>query len=182
MEMRRIVVFVDLSPVAAEALSISRRLATAFGAELDLLRVVEDPLAAGWTTELSASALPQVQDAMQVETEEWLSGVVEDPDGLQATLDMEIGVAEDEILKYAQRRAADLIVIGDEAGGDADEDRRRIVDAVAKGARSAVLVVRKAAWLAEPDVVQQEAARNEADPAPDDEISYDGPAPEDEAQ
>jgi nucleotide-binding universal stress UspA family protein len=179
MEMRRIVVYVDLSPVAAEAVSMSRRLAASFGAELYLLRVVEDPLSAGWTAELSASALPAVQDAMQAETEEWLSGVVDSPDGLEATLDMELGVASAEVIKYAQRRAADLIVIGDAPEGD-DEDRRRMVDAVTRGARCAVLVVRSAAWLAEPDAIERQAARDEADPAADDEIPYDPPAPDSE--
>jgi nucleotide-binding universal stress UspA family protein len=180
MDLRRIVVYVDLSAAAADAVAMSRRLATSLGAELYLLRVVEDPLAAGWTAELSVSALPEVQDGMQAETEEWLAGVVDDPEGLEATLDMEIGVAEAEILKYSQRRGADLIVIGD-AGTDGDDDRRRIVDAVATRSRCAVLIVREPAWLAEPDAVQRENDRDGADPAVDDEISYDGPTPEGES-
>jgi nucleotide-binding universal stress UspA family protein len=140
MNVNRILAYVDLTDVSEQALEVAVRIAAAFESRLHVLRVIEEPLSAGWTAELSASALPEVQDAMEVETREYLGRVLAAAHAeIEPELDIETGEPAAEILELAADRAIDLVVLGS-GGAEGDEDQ--VVESVVRRARCSVLVVR----------------------------------------
>lgn len=136
-----IVVFTDLSPASAEAVRAAHAVARQSHAALEVLRVVTEPLAADWTSELSTAGMPAVQEAIESEAHEWLERVLGETDMVGVDLDVEMGDAAGEIARYAEKQRPDLVVIGaparDDAGGLV-EIARRLVGST----RCSVLVVR----------------------------------------
>jgi hypothetical protein len=106
------------------SIAFASRLAESFGARLHVLYTLEDPLSAGWTSEMSAERLPEVHYAMETEARERLSRFIpiEDQDRLGVQIALRAGPAAEEIVRYTETHNIDLAIVqaplGDEAAGD----------------------------------------------------------------
>jgi nucleotide-binding universal stress UspA family protein len=123
------------------SVAFARRLAESFGARLHVLYTVEDPLSAGWTSEVSAGRMPEVHQAMLTEARERLSRFI--PPEEQETLGVEIvlrtGPAEEEIVRYTDSHNIDLAIVQAMPG---DEDAATLARALLERGRGALLVLR----------------------------------------
>ena len=99
------------------SIAFARRLAESFGATLHVVYTIEDPLSAGWTSEMSAERMPEVHQAMEAEARERLARYI--PEEQQESLGVEIalrtGPADEELVRYTQEHAVDLAIV---TGGD----------------------------------------------------------------
>jgi hypothetical protein len=122
------------------AVLFARRMAESFGSHLHVLYTIEDPLSAGWTAEVSADRLPEVQQAMEAEARERLSRLIpfEDQDRLGVELALRTGPAADELVRYTLENDIDLAIVQATAG---DRDTG-YAHALLESGRCAVLVLR----------------------------------------
>lgn len=122
------------------AVLFARRMAESFGARLHVLYTVEDPLSAGWTAEVSADRLPEVQQAMEIEARDRLSRLIplDDQNRLGVELALSLGPAAEELVRYTAGHDIDLAIVQATAG-DRDTDYAR---ALLERGRCAVLVLR----------------------------------------
>lgn len=116
----------------------AKRLAESFGARLHIVYTVEDPLAAGWTAEMSADRLPEVHQAMETEARDRLARIIplEDQDRLGVELVIRPGPAEREVVMYADEHPIDLAIV--QAAGNGGS----LAQALIERGRCAVLVLR----------------------------------------
>ena len=114
--MREILLHGSTDEAFDRSVTFARRLAESFEARLHVVYTVEDPISAGWTSEVGAERLPEVHQAMEAEARE---------------------PAVKEILAYANENAIDLAIV--QARGGAGTDLAR---ALLDHGRSAVLVLR----------------------------------------
>lgn len=140
----RIVVHIDLTDASIAAVEYGRVLAAALGATLHFIHVVTEPLSAGWTAEVNPAALPEVQSAMEIESEEWLDAVLPEAEQERfgASLDVEVGQVAEEIVRCAQEHTADLIVVRAPRDGRGDKADTDIAEEVLRRCRCSVFVVR----------------------------------------
>jgi nucleotide-binding universal stress UspA family protein len=119
----------------------ARRLAESFEARLHVLYTVEDPLAAGWTAEMSPERLPEMHQAMESEARERLAPLIpiEDQERLDIEIALATGPAEEEVVRYANANGIDLVIV--QAPPD-DGPSADLARAVLDGVRCAVLVLR----------------------------------------
>ncbi len=98
----------------------ARRMAESFGARLHVLYTVEDPLSAGWTSEVSAARMPEVHQAIQEEARERLARLIpeDDQDRLGVELVLRTGPAAKELVQYARDRHVDLAILQAREGDD----------------------------------------------------------------
>jgi len=117
----------------------AKRLAESFGARLHVIYTVEDPLAAGWTAEVSADRLPEVHQAIEAEARERLARLIsiEDQERLGVELVLRTGPAAQELVQYTQEHAIDLAIVRAARNGAGDVARALLDDG-----RCAVLVLR----------------------------------------
>jgi nucleotide-binding universal stress UspA family protein len=122
-----------------ESVSFARRLAETFGARLHLVYTIEDPLSAGWTSEVSAERLPELHQAMLEEARERLARRIplEEQERLGVELVLRTGPPVQEILRYAKDNSIDLAIV--QARRDSDADLAR---GLLDHARCALLVLR----------------------------------------
>ena len=108
------------------------RLVEKFGAELHVVYVVDEPLAAGWTAEVTPDKLPELHQAIEAEARERLARVL--PGG-QDTVVVAIrtGAAADELTRYTTENLIDLAIV---QGADAH------AHALLDDGRCALLVLR----------------------------------------
>jgi hypothetical protein len=118
----------------------ARRMAESFGARLHVLYTIEDPLSAGWTAEISADRLPEIQQAMEEEARERLARLIpfEDQERLGVEIALRTGPAADELVRYTVDFDVDLAIVQARAG-DRDTD---YAHALLERGRCAVLVLR----------------------------------------
>lgn len=118
----------------------ARRMAESFGARLHVLYTIEDPLSAGWTAEVSADRLPEVQQAMEAEARERLSRLIsfDDQERLGVEIALTTGSAADELVRYTLDNDIDLAIV-QATKGDRDTD---YAHALLERGRCAVLVLR----------------------------------------
>jgi hypothetical protein len=123
------------------SVAFARRLAESFGARLHVLYTVEDPLSAGWTSEVSAERMPEMHQAMESEARERLSRFIslDDQERLGVRIALRTGPAEDEIVRYTESHNIDLAILQAPRGDDAASDLTR---AVLERGRCALLVLR----------------------------------------
>lgn len=142
LSLNSILVYTDLSDASAEALRTAHAMARAAHASLEVVRVVAEPLAADWTSELSTAGLPAVQDAMETEVQEWLELVLGDVETVGVDLDVETGDPAGEVARHAATNRPDLVVVGVPRAeqGEAMDMARRLVGSLS----CSVLVVRSA--------------------------------------
>jgi nucleotide-binding universal stress UspA family protein len=122
-----------------QSVAFARRLAETFASRLHVVYTIEDPLSAGWTSEVSAERLPEVHQAMEEEARERLAQLIplDQQEALGVKLVLRPGVAAKELLSYANEHAIDLAIV--QARGDRGSDLAR---ALLDHARCAVLVLR----------------------------------------
>ena len=139
--MREVLLHGGMDEAFDRSIVFARRLAESFGARLHVLYTVEDPLSAGWTAEVSADRLPEVHEAMETEARQRLASFISEAD--QERLDVQIvlgtGPADEEIVRYANAQAIDLVIV---QANPADAASSELAQTVLAGARSAVLVLR----------------------------------------
>lgn len=118
----------------------ARQLAESFGARLHILYTLEDPLAAGWTAEMSAERLPEVHQAIEEEARARLSRSIslDEQDRLGVELVIRTGPAERELVLYTEEHPIDLAIVHAPAGTAHAELAHALID---RG-RCAVLVLR----------------------------------------
>ena len=118
----------------------ARRMAESFGARLHVLYTIEDPLSAGWTAEVSAERLPEVQQAMEAEARERLARLIplEDQDRLGVEIALRTGPADEELVRYTLDNEVDLAIVQARPG---DRDTAHAQALLERG-RCAVLVLR----------------------------------------
>ena len=118
----------------------ARRMAESFGATLHVLYTIEDPLSAGWTAEMSADRLPEVQQAMEAEARERLARLIpfEDQERLGVQIALRTGPAAEELVRYTVEHDVDLAIVQARAG---DRDTG-YAHALLENGRCAVLVLR----------------------------------------
>ena len=121
------------------SVAFARRLVESFGAQLHVVYTVEDPLSAGWTAEMAAERIQDVQQGMIEEARERLSQhiPVEDQDRFGVQIALRMGPASQEIVRYTREQAIDLAIVQSAAGQDSSVAR-----ALLDGATCAVLVLR----------------------------------------
>jgi hypothetical protein len=105
------------------------------------LYTVEDPLAAGWTAEVSAERMPEVHEAMEGEARERLAPFIslDDQERLGVQIALGTGPADEEVVRYANEHGIDLAIVQARADDGPSMDLAR---AVLDGATCAVLVLR----------------------------------------
>ena len=118
----------------------ARQLAESFGARLHVIYTLEDPLAAGWTAEVSAERLPEVHQAIEDEARERLARSIslEDQDRLGVQLVIRTGPAEQEVARYTDEHPIDLAIVQAPVG----EGHAGLAHALIERGRCAVLVLR----------------------------------------
>lgn len=136
-----ILVYSDLSPASANAVRAAHALARATHASLEVVRVIAEPLAADWTSELSTAGMPAVQEAMETEAQEWLERTLGDIGMAGVELTVQMGDPAGEIARYARNHRPDLVVIG-AARGDEGRDAVDIARDLLGSGGASVLVVR----------------------------------------
>jgi universal stress protein A len=114
MTITRILVPTDFSADADAALRYAIDLAKPFGAIVELLHVVEDPLAAGmWSAEFYTAEIAGLNLNLVKDAEARLRGIVEETKApLPLSGEVHIGPAFATILDTAREHGADLIVMG----------------------------------------------------------------------
>ncbi len=144
MVVRRIVVYTDFSDASAAAVQYARALAADLGATLQFLHVLQEPLSAGWTAEVRTSALPEVQHAMEIEAEQWLDRVLpeKEQERFQASVDFETGDVAEEIARYANEQAADIVILSTSRDRDPQTADTPFAEAVLRKCHCSVFVVR----------------------------------------
>ena len=118
----------------------ARQLAESFGARLHIVYTIEDPLAAGWTAEMSAERLPEVHQAIEDEARERLARSIplDDQDRLGVELVIATGPAEDEVVRYTEEHPVDLAIVQAATG----QRHAGLAHALIERGRCAVLVLR----------------------------------------
>jgi nucleotide-binding universal stress UspA family protein len=139
--MREVLLHGGMDEAFDRSVVFARRLAESFGARLHVLYSVENPLAAGWTAEMSAERMPEVHEAMEVEARERLAPLIamEDQERLGVLIALATGPADEEVVRYANANAIDLVIVQAPLTDAPSTDFAR---AVLAGARCAVLVLR----------------------------------------
>jgi hypothetical protein len=120
---------------------LARRLAETFGAHLHVVYTVSDPLAAGWTAEVSAERLPELHQAIEAEARERLSRLIpeDEQERLGVTLVLRTGPAAEELVRYTTEHDIDLAIVQSRSADDSGADLAR---ALLADGRCAVLVLR----------------------------------------
>ncbi len=143
---RRILVHVDFTDASADALRYARMLAERLGATLRVLHVEKEPLSAGWTSEVSAARLPELQQAMEEEAEQWLDRILPEAERqrLDGRLDFETGDIAQEVARYANQHHVDLVVLSASRreSGDPHTSDTGVAEDVVSKCHCSVLVVR----------------------------------------
>jgi nucleotide-binding universal stress UspA family protein len=116
----------------------ARRIAESFGARLHVVYTIEDPLSAGWTSEVGAEHLPDVHQAMEAEARDRLSTMIshEDQDRLGVQIVLRTGPAAKELVRYTEEHQVDLAIV------HAPTSDNAVARALLDHGRCAVLVLR----------------------------------------
>ena len=138
--MREILVHGGTDEAFDRSVLFARRMAELYGARLHVLYIVEEPLSAGWTAEVSTERLPEVHDAIATEAQERLAGLIplEDQERLGVEFVLRTGPAADELVRYTTEQKVDLAIV-QLRGGDAETAPAH---ALLEHGRCAVLVLR----------------------------------------
>jgi len=116
---RNILVPTDFSEASDAALKYGKALATAFGAALHVVHVVEDILAHAWAADIYMAAMPSLREEVEKEATERLAALLTEDERrqLRATAATVAGSPFLEIIRYAKANDVDLIVLGTHGRG-----------------------------------------------------------------
>ena len=110
---RRILLAIDLSEDSHEIGRRAKELAETFGAELEILHVVEPlPLMVADAPEVMAPAVLQTQDEIVRSARERVRELARELGVPNDRATVELGNTQAEIVRWARDRSADLIVLG----------------------------------------------------------------------
>jgi nucleotide-binding universal stress UspA family protein len=139
--MKEVLLHGGLDETFDRSVVFARRMAESFGARLHVLYTVEDPLSAGWTSEVSAARMPEVHQAIEEEARERLSRLipVDDQDRLGVELVLRTGPPAKELVRYTHENEIDLAILQAREG---DDSAVQLARALLSDARCAVLVLR----------------------------------------
>ena len=139
--MREVLLHGGLDDSFDRSVAFARRLAESFGARLHVLYTVEEPLSAGWTSEVGAERMPEVHQAMESEARERLARFIplEEQDRLGVQIALRTGAAEEEIARYADAHRIDLAILQAAPG---DRDAANLAQTLLARSPCAVLVLR----------------------------------------
>ena len=115
--LKKILVPTDFSECSAAAVSYGRALATAFGAELHLLHVVQDPYTQPWAAEAFPAPLGDLLQEWEQQAEARLKTLIPETERATSIAATVIGSPFYEIVRYAAEHNVDLIVIGTHGRG-----------------------------------------------------------------
>jgi nucleotide-binding universal stress UspA family protein len=143
--LKKILVPTDFSETSEVALRYGKALAETFGGTLHLLHVLPDPLAQPWGPEAYGVSIPDITAEMKRSALERLAALV--PQAERGRVDVESGIQVGspfvEILRHAQDRAIDLIVMGTHGRGPvAHMLMGSVAEKVVRSAPCPVLTVR----------------------------------------
>jgi hypothetical protein len=138
--MREVLLHGGADEVFDRSVVFARQLAESFGARLHIIYTLEDPLAAGWTAEMSADRLPEIHQAIEDEARERLSRSIslDDQERLGVQLVIRTGPAEQELVLYTNQHPIDLAIVHAPLG----EAHSGLAHALIERGRCAVLVLR----------------------------------------
>jgi universal stress protein A len=146
MNIKRILVATDFGPDAEAALNYALDLAKAVKASVDVLHVVESPLAAGmWASEIYTAEIAGLQINLERDAAEHLRRTIAELSAPNVAVAGEVrtGRATTTIHDYAIERQSDLIVMGTHGRtGVARVMMGSIAESVTRTAPCPVLVVR----------------------------------------
>ncbi len=111
----RILVPVDFSSHSDRAFRYALRLASPFGAAVELLHVVDNPLASGaWTAEVYVPNLPEMLDRLLGEAEKRLAALKVSAAGERVSVETHVSTGQPAhtIVEHARTGGFDLIVMG----------------------------------------------------------------------
>jgi len=117
--LKTVLVATDFSETSDVALRYGKALAQAFGASLHVLHVVQEPFAQPWAVEAYGFSLATLQEEWVREAKARIEKTLtpEERTAYRAELVTVLGHPVVEILKYADERNADLVVIGTHGRG-----------------------------------------------------------------
>ncbi len=138
--MREVLVHGGMDEAFDRSVVFARQLAESFGARLHIVYTIEDPLAAGWTAEISAERLPEVHQAIENEARERLARSIplEDQERLGIRLVIRTGPEESEVVGYTEEHPIDLAIVRVPPG----DEHTELASALIERGRCAVLVLR----------------------------------------
>jgi hypothetical protein len=138
--MREVLLHGGMDEAFDRSVVFARQLADSFGARLHVIYTLEDPLAAGWTAEMSADRLPEIHQAIEDEARERLArGIPLDAqERLGVQLVLRTGPAEEEVVRYTNEHPIDLAIVHVPAG----QHQSDLAHALIERGRCAVLVLR----------------------------------------
>ena len=123
------------------SVAFARRLAESFGARLHVLYTVEDPLNAGWTSEMGAQHMPDLHQAVEAEARERLAQFIpiDEQERLGVQIALRAGSPDEEIVRYIDGQHIDLAIVQARAG---DDDGTRLAGSILERTGCALLVLR----------------------------------------
>src|SRR5687768_12349454 len=138
--MREVLLHGGMDDAFDRSVVFARQLAESFGARLHVIYTLEDPLASGWTAEMSPERLPELHQAIEDEARERLarSIPIEDQERLAVQLVHRTGAPEEEVVLYTEEHPIDLAIVHAPAG----EGHAGLAHALIERGRCAVLVLR----------------------------------------
>ena len=138
--MREVLVHGGMDEAFDRSIGFARQLAESFGARLHIVYTIEDPLAAGWTAEISPERLPEVHQAIENEARERLARSIslEDQERLGVRLVIRTGSEESEVVGYTEEHPIDLAIVRVPPG----DKHTELASALIERGRCAVLVLR----------------------------------------
>jgi nucleotide-binding universal stress UspA family protein len=111
----RILVPVDFSSHSDRAFRYALRLANRFGASVELVHVVDNPIASGtWTAEVYVPNLPEILDSLLREAEKRLAALKSAAAGDRVSVESHVltGQPAHTIVEHARTGGFDLVVMG----------------------------------------------------------------------
>lgn len=143
---KRILVATDFSLDSDAAVSYALALAKTVHASVDLLHVVDNPLAAGvWSSEIYSAEIAGLQVNLVRDAEQNLKRAIQSIDrpGVKITGEVRTGRPAATIVEFARERGVDLIVVGSHGRtGVSRLMMGSVAEHVVRTAPCAVLVVR----------------------------------------
>ena len=117
--LKTILVPTDFSDASHSALEYAEGLATAFGATIHVVHVMEDLLAHAWSAEVYVASMPNLREEIEKEAQERLAAMMTEADRIRfkAVTAVVAGNPFLEIVRYAKANAIDLIVMGTHGRG-----------------------------------------------------------------
>jgi nucleotide-binding universal stress UspA family protein len=143
--LKKILVPTDFSGPSAIALKYARALAQAFQGALEVVHVIEDPVAHAWAAEVYVASLPGLYEELEREVRGRLQQLVTslEQEGVTVRGTLMKGNAFIEIIRFAREQEVDLIVMGTHGrSGVAQMLMGSVAEKVVRKAPCPVLTVR----------------------------------------